>query len=468
MSGRYDLVVVGAGPAGLAAAVEAAGLGLSSLVLDEQEAPGGQIYHAIEAAADARPDDVAVLGEDYRYGAALVRTFRAAGVAYRPGANVWQVEGDGSLGYSVGGAAHVVSGRRVLVATGAMERAVPLPGWTLPGVMGAGAAQLLLKSAGMVPEGRVVVAGNGPLLLLVAAQLVAAGAEVAALLETTDWRDYRAAARYLPAALRAHHYLVKGLALRRTLRRAGVPIHSGVRDLAALGDGRVERVRFTRGGRSREIAAATLLLHAGVVPNTQITRQAGCAHEWYAPQRYWRPVVDAWGNTSVGAVMVAGDGGGVFGARAAEIGGRIAALEAGRALGALTERMRDRRAAPLRAGLRRERAIRPLLDHLFRPEPWIAAPTDDATVVCRCEEVSAGALREAVALGCLGPNQAKAFTRCGMGPCQGRICGLTVAEVIAAARGVAVAEVGCLRIRPPIKPLTLGELAAIEPGDANG
>jgi bacterioferritin-associated ferredoxin len=252
------------------------------------------------------------------------------------------------------------------------------------------------------------------------------------------------------------------MALRAQIKRARVPIHSGARDLAAHGTDRVEGLSFRCGGAARDVAADTVLLHNGVVPNVQITRQLDCTHQWDPLQRYWRPVVDEWGRTSVARVSVAGDGAGIFGAPAAETAGRLTVLNVAVLLGAIPVERRDSLAAPLRQERAHHLAVRPMLDHLFRPHREILAPPDDATLVCRCEEITAGAIRESVALGCLGPNQLKAFTRCGMGPCQGRMCGLTTAEVIAEARGVSPAEVGYFRIRPPIKPLTLGELAALE------
>jgi NADPH-dependent 2,4-dienoyl-CoA reductase/sulfur reductase-like enzyme len=322
--------------------------------------------------------------------------------------------------------------------------------------MSAGAAQIMLKAAQAVPRGPVVVAGTGPLLLLIAQQLVDAGATVAALLETTRAADYLAALPKLPAALRAPGYLRKGMAMRNRLRKAGVPIFSAVHDLSAIGGERVETVRFRRRGASHEIATSLLLLHQGVVPNVQITRQLGCEHAWDEAQRCWRPALDEWGNTSLDGIAVAGDGGGIAGAEAAALAGRIAGIEAVHRLGKLDA---GARAAPLRRELSTHLAVRPLLDVLFRPSPEILNPPDAATIVCRCEEVTAGAIRDAVSLGATGPNQAKAYLRCGMGPCQGRLCGLTVSEIIAAATGKTVAETGYYHIRPPIKPVTLGELA---------
>jgi NADPH-dependent 2,4-dienoyl-CoA reductase/sulfur reductase-like enzyme len=460
MTEDFDLVVIGAGPAGMAAADEASAHGVRVVVLDEQPEPGGQIYRNISTNQrnESRVNDI--LGADYRRGATLARQFVMAcedgRIDYRPDCTVWQVDRDRTVQMSRGGRAEDLRSRRLIVATGAMERPVPIPGWTLPGVMSAGAAQIMLKAAQAVPRGPVVVAGTGPLLLLIAQQLVDAGATVAALLETTRAADYLAALPKLPAALRAPGYLRKGMAMRNRLRKAGVPIFSAVHDLSAIGGERVETVRFRRRGASHEIATSLLLLHQGVVPNVQITRQLGCEHARDEAQRCWRPALDAWGNTSLDGIAVAGDGGGIAGAEAAALAGRIAGIEAVHRLGKLDA---GARAAPLRRELSTHLAVRPLLDVLFRPSPEILNPPDAATIVCRCEEVTAGAIRDAVSLGATGPNQAKAYLRCGMGPCQGRLCGLTVSEIIAAATGKTVAETGYYHIRPPIKPVTLGELA---------
>ena len=462
MSPQTDLAIIGAGPAGLAAAALARELGLSVTVLDEQDEPGGQIYRNVgrNAANGAALNDI--LGPDYLRGAALVEAFKGAGADYWPGASVWQVDPDLTVSLTRDGTASQLTARHILVATGAQERPVPIPGWTLPGAMGAGAAQVMLKASGAVPAGRIAIVGSGPLLLLVGQQLIDAGAEVTAVLETTRLADYLSAAGTLPKALTASEYLKKGRAMRRRIRDAGVPILSGVRGLAANGDKRVEEIRFQHRGATRTMPIDTLLLHEGVVPNVQITRQLDCAHEWVAAQRYWRPVLDEWYRTSVAGVSVAGDSGGIYGAEPAALAGRIAALDAACALDTITAEARDAQAVPIRRELARHLAIRPLLDALFRPNPEILVPPDDTTVVCRCEEVTAGTIREGVALGGTGPNQLKAYMRCGMGPCQGRFCGLTVAEIIAEARNKPVTEIGYYHIRPPIKPVTLGELAAFD------
>ena len=434
---NLDLAVVGAGPAGMAAAVEAVEHGLSVAVLDDQPEPGGQIYRGIERAG---PELSAILGEEYSAGRALAQDFRAAGIDYRPNSAVWRLDAGARIAFSQDGKAATVAADRVLIATGAMERPVPVPGAERPGVMGAGAAQTLLKASGLVPAGRVVLAGSGPLLLLVGCQLLDAGAEVAAVLETTVRSDYLDAAPALPRALAGWRDLAKGVAMRRRLKRAGVAFRSGISSLEATG----ASVRFDGG----EIACDLLLLHEGVVPQTHLSRQAGLPHRWHAEQRHWVPVVDSLGQTEQETLLVAGDAGGIAGARAAALSGRIAV----RLVAGIDP-------AELIGALERERATRPLLDRLFRPHTGLPA---NGALVCRCESLTAGDIRQAVRDGAMGPNQLKAFTRAGMGPCQGRMCGLAVAEIIADERGLAVEDIGSFRIRPPIKPLTLGELAAME------
>ena len=282
------------------------------------------------------------------------------------------------------------------------------------------------------------------------------------VLETTRRENYAAAARHIGGWWAGRRDLGKGLAMIAELRRLGVPVRRGVRGLRAVGRRRIESVAWDGG----EIAADLLLLHDGVIPNTQISLALQLAHVWDEAQRCWRPAVDEWGRTSLPIVAVAGDAAGIAGAAAAVLTGRLAALDAAHLLGHIDEAERDRRAAPLRAELARERAIRPFLDALYRPADPVLCPADDV-IVCRCEEVTAGQIRRAVRLGAQGPNQVKAFIRCGMGPCQGRICGPVASAVIARARGVPIEEVGTFRPRAPYKPITPGRAGRdrATPGD---
>jgi NADPH-dependent 2,4-dienoyl-CoA reductase/sulfur reductase-like enzyme len=445
-----DLAIVGAGPAGMAAAALAAGLGLDTVLIDEQQGPGGQIYRAIEQAEEGGP-----LGADYLAGRPLAAELRASKVRYLPSASVWHIDPQGVLYIDRSGHSETLAARHILLAAGAIERPVPIPGWTLPGVMTVGAAQILLKTAGIVPEGRVVLAGQGPLLYLVALQLARAGAPPAALLLTTPSRNYREAARQAGALWPGRRRLFEGLAMIAAVRRAGIPVRHGVRGLTAVGRGRIERVLWQGG----ETACDHLLLHEGVIPNVQASLALQLHHEWDEAQLCWRPALGPWGETSEGAIAIAGDMGGISGAAAAALSGRLAVLGIAARLGRIDDNERGRRARPLRAALAREQAFRPFLDRLYRPAPWALTPEDDGVIACRCEEVTAGQIRSAARLGASGPNQLKAFTRCGMGPCQGRICGPIVAAILAETLGRPIAEIGTYRPRAPLKPITVGALA---------
>ncbi|THD81459.1 FAD-dependent oxidoreductase [Aliigemmobacter aestuarii] len=449
-----ELIILGAGPAGMAAAARAAGFGLSVLLLDEQPRPGGQIWREVGRAGPLRGD---LLGRDYTDGARHVDRLDHPGISHLGGASVWQVDPAGEVAFTRNGAAQVARGRRILLANGALERPMPLPGWTLPGVMTAGAAQILLKASGIVAE-RAVLVGAGPLIYLVAAQMVRAGTPPLALVETQTLGDVLRAARHLPRALAGMGYLLKGLGLLRELRRAGVARFTGATSIAIEGTGRAEAVTFTTGNGPQRIACDTVLLHHGVVPNTQASRSMDLPHEWDDAQRSFRPVVDAWGRSAEPCVFIAGDGAGIAGAKAATLTGQLSALAIAHDLGALPEADRDLAARPLRAKLALETAARPFLDRAYPPCAQALAPADE-TIICRCEEVTAGTIRHQAALGCLGPNQTKSFCRAGMGPCQGRYCGLTVTELLSACHGRPQQATGAYRIRAPLKPVTLGELA---------
>ncbi len=436
----------------MAAAVEAAALGLSVTVLDEQPAPGGQVFRAVERAGE----DPALAGEFLEAGGALAARFRSAeGVTFRPSTTLWHLAPDeGLLSVVSAGASSEIMAKRILLATGAQERPVPIPGWTLPGVMSAGAAQILLKTAGAVPQGDVVIAGQGPLCWLVAVQLLRAGVDRLTLLETGSggalWDAARAGGLWT-----GRHLLGKGLGLVREARTRGLRVKRRVAGLSASGEDRVQRVSWDGG----EAACDALLLHEGVIPVTHVTRALGLEHEWDARQRCWRPRLDAWGGTSHARIAVAGDGGGIGGWEAAVASGRLAAVDAAQRLGRLDDAARAARAAPHRKSLQGALALRPFLDRLYAPAAAVLTPADP-TIVCRCEEITAGQVREAARQGATGPNQVKAFLRAGMGPCQGRLCGTVVAALIAAERGASMEEVGALRPRAPFKPMTVGEMAA--------
>src|SRR5437899_130039 len=228
----YDLVVIGGGPAGLAAASLAARAGLSTVLFDENPGVGGQIYRAITSTPVT---DRTILGEDYWVGAELAAEAKASGASIVTGATVWSLDPQRIVGVSIGGKARMIAARRVIIATGSQERPFPIPGWTLPGVMTAGGAQTALKAQGLLPAGRTVMAGTGPLLWLLAAQILRAGGAIAAILDTTPRGNWLGALPHIPD-FALSPYFAKGLKLLREVR-AKVQVRKIAR-LEALGDGR--------------------------------------------------------------------------------------------------------------------------------------------------------------------------------------------------------------------------------------
>lgn len=458
----YDLAIIGAGAAGMAAAAEASAIGAKVVLFDENPAAGGQIYRGIE---QNRPERRPFLGKDYWRGKNVLKAFLASETTYVRQALVWSVEqreepnGTGvELRVSAGGKSGIVYARRVVFATGAMERPMPVKGWTLPAVLTVGAAQIAMKTAGLIPEGRVVLAGTGPLLYLFAVQLLKAGGKIAALLDTTPVENRRKAMPHLLSFLTSS-YGLKGLSLLLKVRKS-VPVFSGVTSIAISGKDKAEAIVFTANGKEHRLAVDSVFLHQGVIPNNNLANASGCALVWNDGQKCFQPKLGENGRSSVEAIYVAGDGGGIGGALLAEVSGRIAALAA-------CQDIFPERAAGLqpkidvlrRQGRRLGRG-RGFIDALYQPGQAFRAPADRGVIVCRCEEVTAGTIRDA-APHVVGPNQLKTMVRCGMGPCQGRLCSSTVTEILAEVRNCTPEQIGFYRLRAPVKPVPLGEIAAL-------
>ena len=327
--------------------------------------------------------------------------------------------------------------------------------------MPAGAAQILMKTAGLLPRD-AVLAGSGPLLYLIAAQMIAAGAPPKAMVETQTRAMMLRALPHLPRAFLALPTLVQGLGLLQKIRAAGVVRHTGATSFHAdRTDSGDIAFSFTVKGRKQWIETPLLLTHQGVIPATHISRAAGVAHCWNDAQRAFEPIVGPWGRTDQPHIHITGDGAGIVGADAAQASGALAALDILHLSGRISEDNRNQRSAAPRAALTRARAIRPFLDAAYAPIPDILAP-QGKTIVCRCEEITAADIRQSVAEGANGPRQVKTATRAGMGPCQGRMCEITTRGILAACG----TNPSLPRARTPIKPITLGELATLQEQNA--
>jgi len=444
-----DLAVIGAGPAGVHAALAAAGAGLRVTLVDESPHAGGQVFRA---PLDGSPAS----GEDGRVGAALRQALAASRVVHLPGQRVWTVS-TAPLGLSLAGANGVrrVRPRAVLVATGATERVVPFPGWTLPGVIGLAAATILLKAPGALPAGPIVLAGRGPLLAATAAGLLARGATIACVVDEATRADW---ARALPALLATPRLLAKGARWLVALRRAGVPVLHGHEVTAAQGTEAIEAVRIgriDRRGRERLVPARVLAIGHGLVPATDILRLFGVPMQQDPRDGSWLPQLDPQGRTGLPGLYAAGDGTGIHGAGAAAAAGRLAGLAVAGDLGALPPGQRD--APALRRQLRRAAGVGRAMAALMAPPAARLAAIPPATIVCRCEDVTRAEIDQAFHDGVRDMNQLKARTRCGMGPCQGRVCG-PIAAALAAIHPEAAVPLLPWTVRPPLGALPIASL----------
>jgi thioredoxin reductase/bacterioferritin-associated ferredoxin len=456
----FDLAVIGAGPAGGNAALEAARHGLSVCLIEESPVPGGQVWRA-PAPGLAAGDD-----PDARAGAALRAALAAAPLERRLGARVWLIGRDGP-GWRIDlvrdGQAETVAARALLLATGAHERIIPFPGWTLPGVIGLAAATILLKSQKMLPGRRVVVAGCGPLLAVVAAGILKAGGQVAAVVDLDARADWIAA---LPALAARPDLLARGTGWVARILRAGVPILSRHTVIMAEGEGAVRRVTAApcdgqgapiAGAPPRTFEADALAVGHGLVPDTAATRLLRAEHQFDPGRGGWHAVCDADMRSSVPGLWLAGELAGIGGAAVAEVSGRLAGASVAHAAGRLDQDGFAAIAAGLRARLAKARRAGAAMAWTMRPRDGMAAAIAPETIVCRCEDVPRAELEAAIGDGATEVNQLKQWTRCGMGPCQGRMCGEAAASLLA--RHVGGREkAGQWTGRAPLRPVPMQAL----------
>lgn len=443
-------VIIGAGPAGVRAAETLSQFGLAPIVIDEADRAGGQIYR--QPPAEFSRPAAALYGTEAGKATALHAAFAAIlpRIDHRPRTLVWNIR-PGVLHTLGGGQYGEVEFRDVILATGAMDRVIPLPGWTLPGVYALGGAQIALKAQGCSIGSRVAFVGTGPLLWLCALQYAKAGATVAAVIDTTDFATKaKAAGRMLAAGAGT---FARGLALVAGVRRRRIPCFEGAEPLSIEGTDGPTAIVFRHRGREVSVACDAVALGYGVKPEAQLAELAGVARRFDPVQHNTIPIHDGTGKTAVPGVFLAGDGAGIQGADAAELMGRRAAFALLAARGMPVDAAS---VAALDARLDRLRNFRAALEAAFPFPAHLAAKVPDDMMLCRCERITAGQLRQAAREGPAPEiNRAKALTRVGMGRCQGRVCGPAAAEVLAAALSVPIDQVGALRAQPPIKPIPL-------------
>jgi NADPH-dependent 2,4-dienoyl-CoA reductase/sulfur reductase-like enzyme len=440
---QADVAVIGGGPAGLSAATAAARSGAAVHLLDAGAA-GGQYW--MQGPTRTRQSAA---------GAAAIEAAQRAGVHFHLNAEVWAIFPERRISAAQGDESLEVAARTIVIASGAHDRVAPFPGWTLPGVMTAGAAQRLAK-LDETPAGRhVAIAGSGPFLLAVAQAVTHAGAELTAFVEAQ--RPSRALAAHL---MRSPRRWIEIATLLRAAGGSRTQRHFGWVVVEALGDKRVEAIRIAplgRGGAIDREAARTiagidaLIVGWGFRPSIDLTALLRCRHLFDETRGGWYCAADPLtGRTSVDGVFAAGEIAGVAGALPARLAGELAGLAAAAHAGFGWPAPGQSVVAAGRR-LRRARAFASGLNAIFAPPAAIHTLAADDTIVCRCEEVTAGEIKAAAAEGAATVSGVKRLTRAGMGACQGRICGWAVAHAVAPA----VAEAGFNAPRIPVRPVPL-------------
>lgn len=445
-----ELAVVGAGPAGMSAAIAARASGVPVVMLDDQPRPGGQVFRrGIHPAL--LPRFASSLTDIYADPSALK-------IDYRPLHAVWAFDAD-ALHVCGPDGNYRLRARRTIIATGASEWVLPVPGWTLPGVTTAGGAQALLKTSGVVVGHNVAIAGTGPLLLQLASQLLAAGASIAGIFETASFRQWTATITrtllYPPLAL-------QGATLLATLVRRGTIMKFGYAPARIQGETQVSGLDVVRLGRHPKtpvhVEADAVCLSNGLTPSTELAAMRGCELRHVPQLGHWEVVRDHSMRTTDPDVFAVGDGATIGGARYAVLEGAVAGFAAARDLGRAPQGDAAGRERSVQQKVKRLLAVRVFLRQTFRLRSELIATLPQDTLLCRCEEVRVGAIRHAIRDGVRSLHELRILLRVGMGPCQGRYCTMSALRLLAQETGRTLQELGAGSPRPPIRPITIGQI----------
>ena len=465
-----QLVIVGGGPAGMAAAIAARQAGVDEVtVIDERAKLGGQIYKQFGTGWKVlRPE---LLGKDYVRGRKLIDAAEASGAEFLHDSVVWGIWDDRVALYEEGKEAGIIKAGKIILATGAYDRPVVFPGWTLPGVMTAGGAQSLIKTQKVIPGKRILMAGSGPLILAFSAQLHQYGANVVTVCEAAAFPSPSSALRLLRAAPGNLGLLSDGLRYMAYLAGKRVPFLYAHMVVRAEGEGEVQRAVIAKvdhdwrpiPGTERVLEVDTVCIGYGFFPSVELSRLCGCEHVYDENLGGHIPVRDEWMRTTVSGVLAAGDGTGVAGSLVAIEEGTLAGIAAAMELEKIGRVEAERRAAPIRRRLAVLERFRHALNQTYAVGGGVYALATPDTLVCRCEEVTVAEILDSIVAESSDPNSVKSVTRAGMGNCQGRNCQRHIAALVAHRAGKSVEQVPMFTARPPVKPVPIGLVAEERP-----
>jgi thioredoxin reductase/bacterioferritin-associated ferredoxin len=432
-----EIVIIGGGPSGMAAAIEAARRGVSTVLIDENKRLGGRVLQPIDIQGNLTRRESA----EELVRKKLFKAFDGIRDRIRVlhGTTVWGIFDRTTVAFISDDGSSASQGRieakKLIIPTGAMDRVIPFAGWTLPGVFTAGGLNQLIKYQNVLPGKRFLLAGTGPLQLVLANQLLNAGAEIAGIVQAVSYRDVM---ENISSLLSGASLLARGIKYLLKIRTRHVPIYSSHVLVEARGEKEVEGAVIARVDRSwrliqgteKEIFVDTIACAYGLIPSIELARLCGCRQRFDEKTGYFEIEHDEHMETSVPGVFVAGDAVTIKGYTAAIEEGRIAGLAACSQLGYLDPKEADRLIDSSRRKLARWKKFSDAMNVMSAPKSGIFGAISDDTVVCRCEEVTMGDIRAAICAGATDVNHVKRNTRSGMGYCQGRFCGQVINEIM--------------------------------------
>jgi NADPH-dependent 2,4-dienoyl-CoA reductase/sulfur reductase-like enzyme len=460
-----QVAVVGGGPAGIMAALVAARAGAKVAIIEEQKKLGGHYYK--QPPVGWSFDRSSRFRRQQAEGRRLIDSLAEANVRVLTNTLAWDLFESHRLALANDDQVWQLAFEKLIIATGAWEAPIAVPGWTLPGVITGGAAQNLISSQGLIPGRRIILMGAGPFQLRIASQLVENGARVVALLDAAPTTSYlRNLLRLMPYWTLLPE-IIESLA---RIGRAGVRVLPSHLPIRIQGDGHVERVVASRvdgdwkpvPGSEVTFDVDTVCLTYGFVPSVEVARLAGCRIDYRSDSGGWTVWHDSTQNTSVKDLLVAGDGGDIEGGMVASLEGQLAGLEAARQLGIIGRADCRSRLRSITNALSRTRPSVRVLQALSTVKPGAMEAVSEDTVLCRCEDVLAGTIRKVCGLRGQGLRDVKLKTRAGMGHCQGRICGHLISRYIAYKTQTEVEAVTLDTPRPPVRPVSVAALTGLQ------
>jgi D-hydroxyproline dehydrogenase subunit alpha len=469
MTDAFEAVIVGMGPAGMAAAIELCRQGAQVAIVDENPQPGGQVYRRF--AKEFTAEDERSLGVNYAKGKKLIEEFLQVGkqCAVLNDTHVWGGFADNQLSLRHEDKIALIKYNKLLLAEGASERPSVFPGWTLPGVMTLGGLQKLVSRDFLLPGKRFLIAGASPLLIPVAAEVLRAGGEIAGVCTVVPLARFL---KLLPELAFQKEILFEAIRHAFEIVRRNAPVFSGYTVVSCAGENRIREARIAKldadgriaGGSMRTFEIDILAASNGILPMSRLGRQLGCRHEYDPEGLCWKVKTGPLFRSSQPNIYAAGDSHAIGGRDLAEWNGRMAGLEIAKDLGRISADEFNRRLSERARSRERLVSYVSTLQRVLSRGVNQMVRQDLNTIVCRCEQVSLGDVLSGIERGYRTMNEIKR-TRVGMGLCQGRVCESVVTEIMLR-KGIPIEEIGHFGIRPPIAPIPIALLEGYATQDA--